>query len=397
MITNDQKKIIIENLVNLLDIPDTAYDKAVKRYEDLGDWFNREDSLIMGNDVHIYPQGSFRLGTVIRPLNEIEEFDLDLVCNLKTGISKAEHTQEYLKKLVGIELEGYRKTRGIKKELESKHRCWCLEYQDNLSFHIDIVPCIPSDEIMYKAFFESMHRTGLNDYVAKFASETAISITDDRHKRFMSICNDWNISNPEGYAKWFEYRMNPNQTISLLEKAQVDKIPLFKKRTPLQQAIQLLKRHRDNWCKDNPESKPISIIITTLAAQAYNGESDIAATLENVLRKMGNYINDTRPRVPNPVDPNEDFADRWYRADSVHLRLEDNFYSWLMQVNKDFQHLTSATDTEFISGIAATKFGLCINKSELFKQLGGSLITLNVVKPKEYIIDRQEVVKPWRK
>ncbi len=33
------------------------------------------------------------------------------------------------------------------------------------------------------------------------------------------------------------------------------------------------------------ESKPISIIITTLAARAYNGETDIFTALNNILEK----------------------------------------------------------------------------------------------------------------
>ncbi|MEZ4601823.1 MAG: nucleotidyltransferase [Syntrophotaleaceae bacterium] len=363
MITNEQKRVVIDNMVKLLELPDSAYDKARKRYEDLGEWFDRDESAVSGNNPHIFPQGSFRLGTAIRPLDESEEYDLDLACKLRDGISKDSHTQETLKKLIGIELEAYRKARGIKNELEPKHRCWRLEYQDDLSFHMDIVPCIPADEKRRKAILESIRKTGLDEYVAGSASQTTISITDDRHEGYKHICDDWNISNPEGYAKWFEYRMNPQQTRILLEKAQVDDVPLFKKKTPLQRVVQILKRHRDNWSKDNPDSKPISIIITTLAARAYNGETDIVAALGNVLEKMGGLVNQTRPRVPNPVDPEEDFADRWYRPDCLHLRLEEHFNAWLLQARTDFQHITSTTDTEFLCEHIEEKFSLRVNES----------------------------------
>lgn len=396
MITNEQKKVIIDNMIKLLELPDSAYEKARKRYEDLGEWFDREGSVVSGNNPHIFPQGSFRLGTAIRPLDEREEYDLDLACKLRDGISKDRHTQETLKKLIGIELEAYRKARGIKKELESKHRCWRLEYQDDLSFHMDIVPCIPADEVRRKAILESMRKTGSDDIVADSASQTTVSITDDRHEGFKHICSDWNISNPEGYVKWFEYRMNPQQTRILLEKAQVDDVPLFKKKTSLQRVIQLLKRHRDNWSKDNPDSKPISIIITTLAARAYNGEKDIVTVLGNVLEKMGGLVRPTKPRIPNPVDPDEDFADRWYRADCLHLRLEENFNAWLLQAQKDFQHLTSTTDTEFLCEQMEEKFSLRVNKSELKKQLGVSAATVNIITPKTHTIDPQESARPWR-
>ena len=395
MITNEQKRIIIDNMVKLLELPDSAYDKARKRYEDLGDWFDREESAVSGNNPHIFPQGSFRLGTAIRPLDEKEEYDLDLACKLRDGITKNSHTQETLKNLVGIELEAYRKARGIKSELEAKHRCWRLEYQDDLSFHMDIVPCIPADEKRRKAIFESIRTTGLDEFVAGEASQTTVSITDNRHNGYKQVCDDWNISNPEGYAKWFEYQMNPKQTRILLEKAQVDDVPLFKKKTPLQRVIQILKRHRDNWSKDNPDSKPISIIITTLAARAYNGETDIITTLGNVLETMGSLVRPTKPRVPNPVDPDEDFADRWYRTDSLHLKLEDNFFIWLLQAQRDFEHITSTTDTEFLIEHMKEKFSLQVNQSDLKKQLGIGVSATSIILPKTQI-NRKDIARPWQ-
>lgn len=261
---------------------------------------------------------------------------------------------------------------------------------------MDIVPCIPEDEVRRKAILESMSKTGLDGFVAGFASQTTVSITDDLHAGFKNICSDWNISNPEGYAKWFEYRMTPQQTRVLLEKAQVDDVPLFKKKTPLQRVIQILKRHRDNWSKDNPDSKPISILITTLAARAYNGETDIVTALGNVLEKMGGLVSPTKPRVPNPVDPDEDFADRWYRDDSLHLRLEDNFNAWLLQAKKDYQHLVSTTDTDFLCEQMEEKFSLRVNQSELKKQLGISVATVNIITPKTHSINRQDSARPWR-
>jgi len=71
MITNEQKRVVIDNMVKLLELPDSAYDKARKRYEDLGDWFDRDESAVSGNNPHIFPQGSFRLGTAIREVTPI--------------------------------------------------------------------------------------------------------------------------------------------------------------------------------------------------------------------------------------------------------------------------------------------------------------------------------------
>ena len=60
--------------------------------------------------------------------------------------------------------------------------------------------------------------------------------------------------------------------------------------------------------------KPISIIITTLAAQAYRGETDLQETTLGLLDRMLGLINHETLRVPNPVNPEEDFADKWGHA-----------------------------------------------------------------------------------
>ena len=55
-----------------------------------------------------------RLGTAIYPLNSDDAYDLDLACKLRKGVTKDSNTQEFLKEVVGQELEAYRIARGIK-------------------------------------------------------------------------------------------------------------------------------------------------------------------------------------------------------------------------------------------------------------------------------------------
>ncbi|GAB4278419.1 MAG: hypothetical protein Kow0029_21660 [Candidatus Rifleibacteriota bacterium] len=387
-----RKQLILESMLELLELPDSAYEKARKRYEDLGEWFGRDDSIVKDNDPHVFPQGSFRLGTAIRPIDNKEEYDLDLVCKLQVGITKESHTQEALKKLVGSEIETYRIARDIKAPLKEKHRCWRLEYQDDLSFHMDIVPCIPADDTRRTLILETMRKAGESELVAGAASQLTVSITDDRHHGYRQICDDWNISNPEGYAKWFEARMNQTQRV-ILEKAQVDNVPLFKRKTPLQRAIQLLKRHRDQMFKNDTDIKPISIIISTLAARAYQGESDIESALRNILEKMGGLVNTSKPRVPNPVDPAEDFADRWSMPKYQHLNLEKNFWYWLEQAKNDFALLDSTDDVGFIIEQAKQKFSVGLNSSELSQRLGLAVSSISVVTPKSHSIS--DPAKPW--
>lgn len=404
MISNEQKKIILDNMIKELDIPDSAYETAIKRYEDLGRWFDREESKLSANNPHVFSQGSFRLGTAIRPLNK-DGYDLDLSCKLRTGISKDTHSQEELKNIVGKELESYRNARRIKKPLETKHRCWCIEYQDEPSFHIDIVPCIPANDHTIQSFFESFEKMGMIKTAAFKRAETTIYITDDRHPEYKKVpSNNWNISNPEGYAEWFKDRMNMMDILHFSEdghkeaKAKVDNVPMYRKKTPLQRVIQLLKRHRDLWSCEHPKAKPISIIITTLAAKAYKGETDIVFALENVLQSMEDFINIKSPYVPNPVDPQEDFADKWDRADCSHLNLKENFHLWLTQAKVDFKHVLATTDAEYICEQIEDQFSLNIDKVNLRQQLGNGVLSDNIITvPKKHIIQEQEPAKPWRR
>lgn len=393
MLTREQINVLLESMVEVLELPDSAYEKAKNRYEDLGEWFGRDESTLKNNDPHIFPQGSFRLGTAIKPLSEDEEYDLDLGCKLKNGVSKESHTQRDLKTMIGKELEVYRVARRIKIPKEEKHRCWRLEYQDELSFHMDIVPCIPLNDIQRGYLYESMRSTGIDSEIVEQVAESSISITDDRDEKYNEISGDWNISNPEGYAQWFVFKMRRREGRVLTERAQVDEVPDYKLKTPLQRVIQILKRHRDNMFKDDEDIKPISIIITSLATRAYSGEDDIGSALENILSKMESFIKPNIPRVENPVNPEEDFADRWSMEQYKYLNLERNFRLWLEQAQYDFTLMTSSEDSKFITEQVMSKFSLPINKEILAERLG--LIVIVPAKSKEYVLEKDNITSPW--
>lgn len=385
----NKKQIILKKMLAELEIPESAYEKAVNRYKDIGDWFGREGSSLNQYDPHVFPQGSFRLGTVIKPINGNEEYDLDLSCKLRKGITKKTHTQEQVKNLVGKELEAYRVARGIQEKLEPKHRCWRLNYQDVLNFHADVVPAIPEDQQQRIQLSEAIRKSESDQFAS--AADTTVVITDDRNSNFKTVSDNWKISNPEGYASWFEDRMRGQTLFNRLEKAQVDNVPTYKKKTPLQQAIQLLKRHRDLMFQKAPDKKPISIIITTLAARAYNGEADLGDALTTILNKMESFVRVAKPRVPNPVDPNEDFADRW----TSDAALETNFKNWLAQAKADFDFLEKSNDVRLIAGRAKDRFALVLNESDLAKSLGLSASAPQASTPKVQVIDENRAAKPW--
>lgn len=394
---NQAENTIMKVLAETIDIPESTYDKAERRYKNLGDWLGRDDSVCARYDPHIFAQGSFRLGTVIRPLSEEEEYDLDLACELQNGITKSTHSQEQLKNLVGVEVESYRNYRGIEDEKEEKHRCWRLPYRDEMKFHMDIVPCIPEEEQKRQSIRAAMTKQGSEELLAETISVLTVAITDNRNPHYGSLSGEWNISNPEGYARWFEFRMKLAQRIlekrALIAKAaSIDDLPTYRWKTPLQQCVQILKRHRDVMFVNHPAAKPISVIITTLAAQAYGGETSIDEAMGNILRNIDSLVSRQSPRIPNPVNPAEDFADRWTTREGPSMRLEENFWIWLKQAKTDFEIIKSSDDLQFITKQATEKFAASLDVSILKSALGVAGTSI-AVKPKSHnIIDP---AKPW--
>jgi hypothetical protein len=379
--------ITLEKMVELLDIPPSYYQKAAERYKSLGEWLHREESKVTSLSPEIYPQGSFRYGTVIRPLLPHEEYDLDLVCQI--DLRKSGITQQQLKNLIGEEIKAYARANAFKEAAEEKPRCWRLKYADDVSFHMDILPCIPEDV----EFVEALVRIGVP---VKLAA-TAVGITDKRHFNYGIISPNWPTSNPRGVASWFEDRARP-AALSQIEKlvksrvyASIDDVPSYAWKTPLQRSIQILKRHRDEMFKNAPEWKPLSMIITTLAAHSYDGQTDLGQALTNIITKMPQYVRAAKPRIPNPVNPGEDFADRWAK-DS---RYEQNFWLWHAQVKADNDNLRTLIDVPEINRVLRKRFDLSLTedmqKGLEYSRISAPLIAASAV-PTIHIASAP---KPW--
>ena len=62
------QKIMIEEIIGAIDIPDSAYQAAQRRFDDLEKWLrDKSKSKSAEFEPHVHPQGSFRLGTAIKP------------------------------------------------------------------------------------------------------------------------------------------------------------------------------------------------------------------------------------------------------------------------------------------------------------------------------------------
>ena len=270
--------------VEELDISPQQYELAVRRYSDLGQWL-----VALGiGDPDVYPQGSFRLGTVVRPTAG-GDFDIDLV--FLRFVAKESITQDELRSQAGQLLRAYIAARGASNgnpTLKERGRCWELIYSSD-RFHMDVLPVIPDPD----------------------GDDTAVLLSD----RDMF---QWQHSNPIGYADWFWSSMGEAADVARAHLAaalsrDVEDVPRWLVRTTLQRVVQLLKLHRDNFFRSNPHDKPASILITTLAAHAYGGESDLFEAFQKVAHNLPSHIEWRNGKwwVPNPAHGEENFADKW--------------------------------------------------------------------------------------
>ena len=332
---------ILQFLGETLDITKTQFEAAVRSYNAVGEWLSRPESLLFPFRPEILAQGSFLLGTMIQSINPNDDLDIDLVCKL-IG-KKIDWTQFDVKKMVGDELKKHGVYQGLV-ELPDGRRCWTLAYREESNnsydkYHMDILPSVVDQG--YKILMEkSLSSSRLED-----VGELAIRITDKERDDYYSQTShlEWLKTNPFGYGKWFFQRANFNIVKGILLSESVKPVPEYREnKLPLQRIVQILKRHRDMMFNGD-ENKPISIIITTLAAKAYNGESDIVTGLSNVVKDMPKYIGERYSSehgkiikwIENPVNPEENFADKW----PEYPKREENFYKWHSQVQADLVEL----------------------------------------------------------
>lgn len=387
VITDEYAARLLDLVVDHLDIPRSLYEKASARHRTLGWWLQRPESVLARFDPDVYSQGSFRFGTVNRPLRDDDEYDLDNVCVLK-GLEKTTLTQRQLKEMYGREVAGYARAHGMLKPVTEHNRCWRLQYSDEVEFHLDTLPSIPEE-------LSGLLRVRALGVVPRVA-DLAVAITDKRDPNYEKISTLWPSSNPRGFAAWFEQRAALGRRVAANElaiRATVEDVPPYEWKTPLQRSIQLLKRHRDVMFSDPKvaDLAPISMIITNLAARSYEGETDLWLALKNIVEKMPDFINPAWPRVPNPADPAEDYADKWSR-DS---RLEESFWGWHAEVKRDIEMLPDALRDGSVKSRVSAAFRIELSDREIREVSPRSSNSVPAVAKAAPVFHIPSAPRPW--
>ena len=336
---------IYENIADELNISDSVFKTAEKSYKALGKYL---DDNIVGYKIDVFPQGSMNLGTLIKPLSEDDDYDLDAVCKVYYDFANPKD----LKDLIGDALK--KSERYNKLLTDEGKRCWTLKYSDGSHFHMDILPAIPNN-----------------------ISDKSIKITHKQDNSYKYI-----ISNPEAYAEWFD-KLQENERKSLYKirnhqfSNKVEDLRKFGIRTTLQKTIQILKRHRDikymNASQVQRDCKPISIIITTLVGKMYSGTENIVELITKFCTSYENYIEqDSNGNyiISNPVNNSENFADKW----NIYPERRKAFIKWVAALRYDL-----ITNNFMI-------FDDITEKTEHLKKIFGNAVISNVFEKRNSIV-----------
>lgn len=301
---------------------------ADRAYNAVGAWLAAAGSELHRYDPIIYPQGSFRIGTTVHPIGS-NEYDLDFVCEMQ-GMNWSHIPAVDVLNAVEKRLREHGTYRSM---VERKNRCIRLTYANQ--FHMDILPAAP--EIP--------------------TNGTCVRVPDRELK-------DWKASNPKGYAEWFEGRSRLYS--ERLKEMRIEPMPRAEtadEKMPLQLAIQLIKRARDRYYLKHPENAPRSIVLTTLAAQAYTGTASTAQTLHDILAVLS--ANTALMEVRNPANIEEVLSEQWQKDPAAFTE----FKNWIQWFGTKWNDAISSRSMD-LSAKLTELFGEDVVKAAYLKQAG---------------------------
>ncbi|ANU54569.1 nucleotidyltransferase [Acutalibacter muris] len=393
-------------VIESLDITPTMFDNATDKYQAIAKFLASK-----GVDADIYPQGSFALGTVVRPVTRTPDagYDLDLICQLRKDReeqSPGELRSEVERILKDSELYGGK--------LELFDQCITIHYADvgKVSFSIDVVPAANESDINKQRLVEKSQ--------VPMLIRSSIAIPMYQEKVYT-----WATNNPKGYREWFEEINRPflavvseKQRRALFESnarvyASIEDIPDSHLRSAVQRVIQILKAHRNvhfSHLKDGDVLKPISAILSTIAAQVaqpMNPWTSVFDLLKAVLEDFHTYGHYRNPNMTekvftetyvgksliarrnrewileNPANPEDNLVDKWNENPDA----AQAFFNWIDVAYKDLTMAFDLKDNEFRAKMDSAFGESTVSKvwGSKYRQSAPRIITSSNAMP-----------KPWR-
>lgn len=330
---NSWELMLIE-ISTLLSLTESQYQEICNRYETLQKILNSSTEAVL-QEAHIFVQGSIGLKTTIKPakgaVDDMATIDADAIILLPNVDDTS--AIDVLK----IIERRFRAATRVEAPIEPLRRGIRIVYADeDPGFHMDITP-----------------------------ARLAKGNTNSEGYGFLEVPDreiGWKASSPRTYSVWLDNISKTNISFvldsaeiraSLTHFAEATQEPLpeydsYADSNPLRVAIKLIKRNRDEWALNHrlKNYRPISAVLTTLAAKAYEEIVNESKTqkirpLEAIfliINRMPKFIDIKygQFRVENPVDSGENFAEKWNRPHGEGEKYQQAFSEWYAAAKSAF-------------------------------------------------------------
>ncbi|RDK89152.1 nucleotidyltransferase domain-containing protein [Marinirhabdus gelatinilytica] len=342
-----QREDLLARMAESLELDNSRSSRMESAYNAIYDVLKADPVFFSKVDFVVYPQGSKAIGTTTKPYGK-DEFDLDIVVHIRDMYYNYTSSEIY-NHLIRV----FRGNDVYRPKLMPKNRCARINYSGD--FHLDILPgCIVIE------------------------NEDKLMVPDRE-------LASWTSTFPKGYIGWFLNIAKDVRQPILLRKAYENFVTLaeakaeqedlpeedFYSKEPLKRAVQLTKRYRDIFFENNSKHRTSSIVLTTIFGQFYQGEASIYETIDNVLSRIINSYSDyellfenrgiyKRIKVLNPVNPEEDFTDKWDKDKEFYFQ----FIAFAKSYKEKWERLKKGN-----FGVAEELFGSTRTKTILKAQL----------------------------
>ena len=271
-------------------------------------------------------QGSYAHKTIIKPVQDNDEFDADILVFIKDGsFNPDDFATDYVNKVYTI-----LKDNGTYSDMvKGNTRCVTIDYSGD--FHLDIVPCIEYDNIHY--------------------------ICNKKDKKYEKMDGD-------RYKRWL---VDKNKTVGDNN---------FRKTTRL---LKFLRDHKDNFSVK-------SILLTTMLGNRVNDSDssndffDLPTTLKTLSNRLNRFLQGC-PNVPiinNPVMQEEDFNRHWDQKKYQNFRGKFNDYN--TKINEAFDSKNHNESVKKWRVLFGDDFGK-LNSNVAGVSAGVTIPTVDATKP----------------
>lgn len=325
---------LLVGICGKLQLPPSLYDQADKRYQTISD-FIQKDNAFKNIDLRMYPHGSFRLKTTVKPLSK-NEYDLDFVVEIPSDVMMTpRQLYDHLYRILSND--------GVHNDMvEKKSRCIRVSYAND--FHMDIMP----GQVINK--------------------DTNEIIVPDRELKGW-----YHHSNPIGYAEWFEAQAK-NHIINEINQQRILKASaepisdqeIVSRLEPLRRAVQLIKRYRDVYCERRSTEPVRSIVICTLMgyiSSSYSSEMGIITDFCSYVNGKIANANGKPFEIRNPV-VDEVLTEKWAEEEQNYI----DFVGMMKCLTNDIHKLASATINTDIALLIKEMFGESITNTVIKEQ-----------------------------